>query len=212
MSELNQTGFDEFDRLSALVQRTREVLDALLQRGTLPAGGADYLAATTLPHVERVEAGFRSWLRADQADLAELQYLVAQVGSLRAPPAGTAAERRAAMHEGWLEASRSDRPRRLDVTGAAWDLLGLAHARLVLAQLPRLPESEVRYPAGRRTYADISAPRSPAELAARIEELERELWRTATGRQPGRLDPAFRRTYGFFDAAERLGRRALGAA
>src|SRR2546422_575031 len=87
----------------------------------------------------------------------------------------------------------------------AWHLAALAHARLVLAVLPRLPDEAVRFPAGRRTYADIPAPRGPAELAARIDELERELWRTATGRPRPPTHPAFRRTYGFFDAAELLG-------
>ena len=91
-----------------------------------------------------------------------------------------------------------------------WNLAALAHARLVLAFLPRLPEWDVRFPVGRRTYADIAAPRGPAELADRIVEIERQLWRAATGRQVPPLDPGFRRTYGFFDAAERLGRRAFG--
>ena len=81
---------------------------------------------------------------------------------------------------------------------------------LVLAFLPRLPEWDVRFPFGRRTYADIAAPRGPAELADRIFEIERQLWRAATGRAVPPLDPGFRRTYGFFDAAERLGRRAFG--
>jgi hypothetical protein len=76
--------------------------------------------------------------------------------------------------------------------------------------LPRVPEADVRFPVGRRTYADIAVPRGPAELADRILELERQLWRAATGRAAPPLDPAFRRTYGFFDAAERLGRRAFG--
>jgi hypothetical protein len=44
----------------------------------------------------------------------------------------------------------------------------------------------------------------------RIVELERQLWRAATGQTPAPMDPAFRRTYGFFDTAERLGRRAFG--
>ena len=75
----------------------------------------------------------------------------------------------------------------------------------MLAFLPRLPDDAVRFPAGRRTYADIPVPRGPAELSERIDELERELWLTAVGHPAPRTDPAFRRTYGFFDAAERFG-------
>jgi hypothetical protein len=204
MTGLEPTGYDEFDRLTGLVSRTRAVLDALLGDGSLPSGGADFLATTTLPHFERVEAGFRTWLRPEMAGLAELQHLVLQIGALRVEPPRNSAERRAAVVEGLLEGGAA----RLEAAhDAAWDLLGLAHARLALGLLPRLPEAAVHFPAGRRTYADIPAPRGPAELAARIEEIERQLWRTATGRRTPRLDPAFRRTYAFFDAAERLGRR-----
>jgi len=47
-------------------------------------------------------------------------------------------------------------------------------------------------------------------LAERLAELERQLWLIVTGRAAARTDPALRRTYGFFDAAERLGERGLG--
>src|ERR671921_592855 len=73
-----------------------------------------------------------------------------------------------------------------------WNLAALAHARLVLAMLPRLAEQDVRFPSGRRTYADIPAPRGPAELSDRLDELQRSLWRTAAGRRPDPADPAFR--------------------
>lgn len=209
MTGLGRSGYDEFDRLTALVRETHAVLDALLDQGELPEGGADFLSDLALPHLERVEAGFRSWLRPGMAGLEELRYLVLQVGALRVTPPMTGAERAAAALEA-MAAAGSGEPRIDSATGAGWDLLGLAHARLVLAMLPRLPETDVRFPAGRRSYADIPAPRGPAELAARIEELERQLWRTAVGRSPVRSDPAFRRTYGFFDVAERLGSRAFG--
>ena len=72
------------------------------------------------------------------------------------------------------------------------------------ALLPSTPTDEVHYPTGRRTYADISPPRRPAELAERIEELERSLWTLATRRQPRLTDGSYRRTYGFFDTAARI--------
>ncbi|HSL32710.1 MAG TPA: hypothetical protein VK871_03615 [Candidatus Limnocylindrales bacterium] len=215
MREIAQSGFGEFDRWVDLIRRTRELLDVAIDDGRLPAGGADYIADRTLPHVEGVQAGFLGSLRSDAAGIAELRYLLQLVAAARVEPARTDAERRAAAAEQLAEQA-------LALSGEAsiarlhgiepWNLAALAHARLVLAFLPRLPDADVRYPAGRRTYADIPAPRGPAELAGRLEELERQLWRTATGSRPNPGDPGFRRTYGFFDAADRLGLGAFGSA
>jgi hypothetical protein len=215
MHDLERSGFSEFDRWHALARRTRELLDSVLGDEGLPDGGADYLADRTLPHVEGVQAGFIGWLRSDSAGIEELRYLLQRVGSLRVDTPTTDAERRAAAAELVAEHALEDRtgrrPARLHAV-EPWNLAALTHARLVLAMLPRIPEQEVRYPAGRRTYADIPAPRGPAELSDRLEELERLLWRTATGRRPDPADPAFRRAYGFFDAADRLGERPFGSA
>jgi hypothetical protein len=213
MTHLEPTGFGDLDRLAELVRRTRELLDVVAGDGELPAGGADFIAERTLPHLDDVQSGFHGWLRSDSAGPAELRHLLLQVGALRVALPRDAAERRAAvaeaLAEAHLRASKESRPLRL--WGAEpWALAALAHARLVLAFLPRVPEEQVRFPAGRRTYADIAVPRGPAELASRIEELEEQLWRAATGHPAAPFDPAFRRTYGFFDAAERLGRRAWG--
>ena len=214
MPDLEPSGFSQIDHLLRLVRRTRELLDAVLSDGGLPEGGADYLADTTLPHLEGVEAGFHGSLRSEHAALPELRYLLSRVGALRVTPARDSGELLAAAAETVAEAEaraffgQPERPRL--ARAEPWDLAALAHARLVLAFLPRTPEADVRFPVGRRTYADIPAPRGPAELADRIVELERHLWRAATGHAAAPLDPGFRRTYGFFDAAERLGRRAFG--
>jgi hypothetical protein len=216
MHDLEQSGFSEFDRWLALAHRTRELLDAAMGEGELPDGGAAYLADRTLPHVEGVQAGFVGWLRSDSAGLAELRYLLDRVGSMRVEGPATDADRRAAAAEAAAELSMATRTGRRPAASLRvaepWNLAALAHARLVLAMLPRLPDTEVRYPSGRRTYADIPVPRGPAELSDRLDELERSLWRTASGRRPDPHDPAFRRAYGFFDAADRLGHRAFGSA
>lgn len=210
MAELGASGFSQFDRLIALVRRTRELLDVVAADGELPSGGADFLADATLPHVDGIQDGFRGWLRADAAGRAELRYLVGLQGSIRAGEGDGdhRPDREAALAESRLEAAADARLRpgstRLH-RSESWHLAALDHARLVLAFLPHLPDDDVRFPTGRRTYADIPVPRGPAELAARIDELERELWRTAVGHAEPRTDPAFRRTYGFFDAAERFG-------
>jgi hypothetical protein len=215
MSDIEQSGFSHFDDWLALVRRTRELLDVAIGGGGLPVGGADYLADLTLPHLEAVQAGFVGSLRADAAGLAELRYLLGLVGAARVQPPASGPERRAAESEAELERSltaRGARPPTVLRGAEPWDLAALAHARLVLAFLPRVPDEDVRYPAGRRTYADIAAPRGPAELADRLDELERQLWRTASGRTPDPVDQGFRRAYGFFDAADRLGLRAFRGA
>ncbi len=215
MSDIEQSGFSEFDRWLALARRTRELLDIALGHGELPTGGADYLADRTLPHVESVQAGFVGWLRSETAGIDELRYLLLRVGSLRVEGPASDAERLAADAEAAAErllASRTGLGAAAIRAAEPWNLAALAHARVVLAMLPRLADDEVRYPSGRRTYADIAAPRGPAELSDRLEELERSLWRTAAGRRPDPRDPAFRRSYGFFDTADRLGHRAFGLA
>jgi len=215
MSDIKQSGFSEFDQWLALARRTRELLDAAIGDGSLPDGGAEFLADRTLPHLEGVRTGFLGWVRSEMADVSELRYLLAQVAAVRVDPAATDAERRAADTEAAVEtafAARTGRPAFRLRAAEPWNLAALAHARLVLAMLPRIPDDEVRFPAGRRTYADIPVPRGPAELSGRLDELERSLWRTATGRPPDTVDPVFRRAYGFFDAADRLGRRAFGLA
>jgi len=135
--------------------------------------------------------------------------------AIRVEGPSTDAERRAAEAEAAAElvlaSHDARRPAALRLA-EPWSLAALAHARVVLAMLPRIADDDVRYPSGRRTYADIAVPRGPAELSDRLEELERSLWRTASGRRPDPADPAFRRAYGFFDAADRLGRRAFGLA
>ena len=216
MRDLEQSGFSEFDDWRALAQRTRELLDAAIGDGALPDGGADYLADRTLRHVEGVQTGFLGWLRTDAAGLAELRYLLARVGPMRVEGPATEVERRSAAAEVAAELTAAARTGRGPTTAIRaaepWNLAALAHARLVLATLPRLPDEEVRFPAGRRTYADIPTPRGPAELSDRLVELERTVWQTATGRRPDPRDPAFRRVYGFFDAADRLGHGAFGSA
>ena len=212
MADLGATGVDQFDRIVAIVRRTRELLDAVVADGALPDGGADYLSDETLPHLESVQRGFRGWLRADAVGRAELRYLIGQAGAVRAA-APSSLDRLSPMERVAATAEAASEARAGGRTGQvadrlrepeAWHLAALDHARLVLALLPRLPDQSVRYPAGRRTYADIPAPRGPAELAERIDEIERELWRTAIGHARPGTDGSFRRTYGFFDTSAHL--------
>ena len=214
MAGLDGSGFTQLDRVLQLVRRTRELLDRVVEDGGLPAEDAAFIESTTLPHVEGIQAGFHGWLRSDAADAAELRYLLLQVATMRVAPPINDAERSAALAEAAAEARLGDGARPpIRLSGAEpWHLAALEHARVVLAFIPRVPEEHVRFPAGRRTYVDIPTPRGPAELASRIGELEAELWKAVTGRPSPPVDPAFRRLYGFFDTADRLGVRAFRGA
>jgi len=219
MAHLDGSGFTHLDRMLRLVRRTRELLDRIVADGGLPDEDAAFLESTTLPHVEGIQVGFTGWLRSDTADAVELRYLLELVASMRVGPPHSAADRTAQLAEADAEARLAGR-RLADgarpvvrlSNAEPWHLAALQHARVVLASIPRVPESEVRYPSGRRTYVDIPAPRGPAELAERIGELEAELWKAVTGRVSPPTAPAFRRMYGFFDAADRLGVRAFRGA
>jgi hypothetical protein len=202
MSDLVSSGFGEFDRLALLYRRTRELLDEAVSTGDVPSDATEVLATETLPHVEDMEAGFQISLRAAGARLDELRMLVARSGMV--PPASLdPAEERAALIEAIQRLSGvGGRPELVPV--ARRRMAALELARLTFAMLPKTPSSDVHYPTGLRTYADIAAPRTPAELADRIEELERSLWHIAAGRPPRLSDGSYRRTYGFFDAAARL--------
>jgi hypothetical protein len=202
MHGFETSGFAEFDRLAELFRRTRQLLDALSATGSIPEGGADVLATETLPHVEDIEEGFRIRLRASAAELGELRELVRQAG-LGPSQARDPAETRAALIEAMRELGRASRQREI-LPVPARRLAAIENARLVFALMPATPAHEVHYPAGLRSYADISPPRTPAELCGRIEELERSLWAIATGRTPRLSDPPYRRTYGFFDTAARV--------
>lgn len=196
------SGFAEFDRLALLFRRTREALGTVLETGDLPDAVRGVLATETLPHIEDVEAGFRSRLRAAETSLAELRQLVLQ-GGLGLPEPRDTAEARAALIEAMrARAGAGGEPNMAPVPPHR--LVALEHARLALALLPDTPEPNVRYPAGRRTYADISAPRSPTEFVQRVEEIERTIWGVAAGGRRATHDSAYRRVYGFFDVGERL--------
>ena len=202
MNGFEASGFAEFDRMAILFRRTRELLDMLTVTGDLPDGATQVLANETLPHVEDIEEGFRVSLRASGAEVAELRAFVARAG-LSADPV-SAAEERAALIETMHELARAGAAHAEILPAPARSLAALHHARLVFAMLPQTTAPDVHFPIGRRTYADIAAPRSAAQLAERIEELERSLWAVATHRAPRPTDGSYRRTYGFFDTAARI--------
>lgn len=203
MHTFEASGFAEFDRLALLFKRTRELLHVLTATGELPDEAADLIAQEALPHVEDIENGFRASLRASAAEIAELRALVARAGFSTTEPA-TAAEARAALIETMHDIARTSTSHHEIVAAPVRYLAALDHAKLVFALLPGTLAHDVHYPVGLRTYADIWPPRGAAELAERIEELERSLWAVATRRRPRVNDASYRWTYGFFDTAARI--------
>ena len=201
MSEISATAFQEFEALAGLFGRTRLVLDQVIARGRLPATATMLLASETLPHIEGVEAGFRARLRTSESDVDELRGLLLR-GGLGVPEPRDGSERRAALIEAMQALSGAGGPRRL-APAPGRELAALEHARIAMAMLPRTPPADVHFP-GRRSYADIAVPNGPGEFVERIEEVERTIWRAASGRTGRAVDPVWRRVYAFFDAGERL--------
>jgi hypothetical protein len=211
MYSLQASGFAEFDRLAVVFRRTLELLNAAVTTGELPDGATDLIAHETLPHVEDIENGFRVSLRASAAELAELRALVSRAGMTSGEPA-TFAEQKAALIEAMHDLAFGNASQPEILPAPVRYLAALQHARLVFALLPGTSEQDVHFPLGRRSYADISAPRGAAELAERIEELERSLWAVATHRTPRVTDGSYRRTFGFFDTAARISGQGFLAA
>lgn len=201
------SGFADFDRLTELFVRARDVLVGVIRERDLSRESSDFLAAAVLPHVELVEEGFRFSLRAAGRDLAELRWFVLAAGIGRSDPDEPATRIAAAAEE--LLGRRVHPPTVTQPTGH--ELAAIDHARIVFALLPHLPEAEAHWPLHwpHRGYRDVDPPRRAYEVAARIEELERHVWWTAAGR-PSPTDPAYRRTFGFFDTAAWLGSRVFG--
>lgn len=184
--ELSLDSAVEIFALSQLFVTTRDALrEYVTQRGEVAEGGARFLATTTLSHIEDMREGFRWVLRASDARVAELRYLLhdCDIIDCALDP-----------ESGW----RTPRLYHADLR----KVLALEHARTAFATMPRLPEQAVTFPAVRRSYWDIPVPSTPAALSDRIDELERGVWHTAAGKALEEVDlPLHRRVFAFFDAA-----------
>jgi hypothetical protein len=211
MYRFEASGFAEFDRMAIVFRSTLQLLDLVTATGSLPDGATDVIANEALPHVDDIEQGFRVSLLASAAELAELRALVSRAGVSSTDPTSPA-EERAALIETMHAIARGSVGQPEIMPAPVRYLAALQHARLVFALLPGTPAHDVHYPVGRRTYADIGAPRGASELAERIEELERSLWAVATRRAPRVTDGSYRRTYGFFDTAARISGHGFTAA
>jgi hypothetical protein len=193
-------GFAEFDHLALVFTHARAVLDEVLSTGDVSADASQVLATETLPHIEDVEAGFHSRLRAADTSIEETRLLVQRAGMV--VPNGVG-ESRAALIEQMQALSGAGGDRQVQPASTK-RMAALHHARVVFALIPDTPAQDVHFPGLRASYADIPVPRTAVEFVERVEEIERILWRIAAGAPRGRHDGASRRVYGFFDVGERL--------
>jgi len=201
--------FGDLAAIGAVFARTLGVLDTLLSDGSVSDEAGTVLADAALPHIESVEAAFRSRVRAGDVDREQLRDLV-RLGGLGPPPPRDAPEVRAALIEAIQALSGAGGERRL-VRPVGRDLAALDHAQLAMALVPRTAAEDVRFP-GWGSYADISPPRNPTEFVSRIEELERHLWHAATGRGDDLPRSGWRRVYAFFDTGDAIASTAFGRA
>jgi hypothetical protein len=186
-----QRVFLEIFHLATICSKTREYMVEYLNRGgRLPEEAINYLGTCTLSHIDDMQDGFKWTLRASEAELAELRYL------LRAHET---------MEVGEEEGQRQ--PRVVIPPEVLRKVQALRHAQVVFGVIPSLPQGVASLP-GPAAYSDIPAPRGPAELADRLEELERGIWDTASQRAPEHIDwGVFRRVFGFFEAGTWLATR-----
>jgi hypothetical protein len=179
--------------LAEVANHTRRALGKMIADdqgpGRLLAEGRSGQLAKALSHIGEVREGFiLSQRNASQITMSELRALVQHILTDWA----------------WLQnfnlALDPERP--LEPLGQ--QLVVYHHALVALAALPRLPAEAITFPQLRPTYRDVPVPAQPGELLARIEEIERMIYRAEI--QPvNTLDYGpFRRTYAFFEASSWL--------
>lgn len=78
------------------------------------------------------------------------------------------------------------------------------HALVAMAVLPRLPAEVITFPQRHPTYGDVTAPTLPGETLARIEEMERIIYKAEVTALRHLDYASFRRTYAFFEASSWL--------
>jgi hypothetical protein len=172
--------------LGGLFVRTRQVLlKHVQQNGWLAQEDIHFLAERTLSHVEAMQEGFRWTLRAAEAEVDELRYVISPL--IPVP-----------------DGDEEPDPRRLERPEMAC-MAAYLHGRVVMGMVPRVPKELTTFPDG-MPYRDIWPPRSPGELKDRLEELEHGVWEIALGKPPDALYHGLhRRLYGFFEAGAWLG-------
>ncbi len=177
----------DFFAMGNIALETKEVLNEYIRRRDEPLPSERQAPLTlTLSHIEHMREGFKITVRTSAfRSLSELRDLI----------------RDTLIDWQWLKAYQIELLPDTEIHYPRQQTLAFAHSFVTLAVLPRLPQQAITYPGEPHTYADIPVPRTPGEILARIDELERVLWEATT--VPEReADPGpLRRTYGFFETS-----------
>lgn len=177
----------DFFAMGNIALETKEVLNEYIRRRDEPLPSDRQGSLTlTLHHIEHMREGFKITVRTSAfRSLSELRDLI----------------RDTLIDWKWLKAYNIELMPDTEIHYPRQQTLAFAHSFVTLAVLPRLPQQAITYPGEPHTYADIPVPRTPGEILARIDELERVLWE-ATAVPEREADPgSLRRTYGFFETS-----------
>lgn len=193
---MNPLADDFFDRIEAVCVATNEILVHHLSRRSDSETALHFLTSECLAYIERAEQGMAHLARASAHTRSELVAQVISAG-VSSPPWPGSPDGVAALIE--RERERLRAPKTLSRADPA-ELMAFGHAQVILGLIPGSPV--VSYPSGPSTYGDVPVPRTAGEMALRIEELERTIFRVACG-QIWQGDD-MRRTFAFFETAARL--------
>lgn len=224
----------EFVRIGELAETTTQLLSLTLQHNTL-LGGQSRSRQSSIGRIEQlvlqqardyvasVREGFVFSVRTTQVtNASELRFLLDRVlvdwtalsQELALDAASGAQQEQGAVQAGDEQSDTATQPRlALELERLRHQLLAFGMAAAALGQLPRMPSERITFPFSYSTpptYADISAPATPAAMLQRIEEMETTIWQLMSAdvqELVNRRYGSLRRTYGFFESSALLARR-----
>lgn len=179
--------------LARIVETTQQALAEMIRENDWPNGQltnsrlGQFSAA--LEHIGEVREGFiLSQRTSPQATLSEIQGLVEDI----------------LLDWKWVQELNLAFAPSDQVETLGEQLVVYNHALVAMAVLPRLPAQAVTFPQRRPTYGDLTAPALPGETLARIEEIERIIYKAEVTKVRNLDYGSFRRTYAFFEASSWL--------
>ena len=184
--------------LTRIVDTTRQTLALMIRENNWPDGqlanGRLGQFSETLTHIGEVREGFiLSQRTSPQATLSEIQGLVEDI----------------LLDWKWVQELNLAFAPNDQVETLGEQLVVYNHALVAMAILPRLPADAVTFPQRRPTYNDVAAPKLPNETLARIEEIERIIYKAEVTTVKNLDYGSFRRTYAFFEASSWLVKKYL---
>lgn len=184
--------------LTRIVETTRQALVAMIRENNWPEGqlsnGRLGQFTETLEHIGEVREGFiLSQRTSPQATLSEIQGLVEDI----------------LLDWKWVQELNLAFAPSDQVETLGEQLVVYNHALVAMAVLPRLPADAITFPQRNPTYGDLTAPKLPSETLARIEEIERIIYKAEVTTVKNLDYGSFRRTYAFFEASSWLVKKYL---